>query len=606
MYNQLLSIDLPDNKYKEKSVVCNSTASIHTKWSVCARVLGMWSLFVVSQGSATEIEIHGLDDQIKANVQSYLETKTYDCESALSLVSQQRKDLNAQIKAAIQPYGYFNPSMEVSKSSAPECEKLVVDIQLGPITRLDEVHIEVTGEGAADADFIKLLDNHSIQTGAPLKQSAYRQLKNQLAELASEKFYLDARFSSQKLDVYPDKNLANITLVFASGPRYQISAVHIDTAQPFLRQNFLKRLVNLKAGQYVTQGQLYKLKQKLNSLGYFAQALFKIDEQQKEDGRVPISIQLTPAAKYDYAVGLGYSTDAGVKASFKYNNHRINNRGHQFNSELDLSELSNELTAAYKIPSLVNPANKWYSIQLGYRDEQTDNVDSQTSKLGFSETRIKNNRWQNINFIDVIHERFDTGMTQGESLLLVPGLSWSLTDADNLARPTRGFKIQAEFKGASEDLFSDASFAQLTISGKFIQAVGASNRLLYRAQIGATASSDFDELPTAYRFFAGGDQSIRGYDYESLSPLNVAGDLAGGKHLAVGSVEFEHQFAPQWAVAAFTDFGDAYSDEFDLKYSVGAGLRWFSPIGPIRLDIGVPLNQESTDFRLHVTIGPDL
>jgi translocation and assembly module TamA len=130
--------------------------------------------------------------------------------------------------------------------------------------------------------------------------------------------------------------------------------------------------------------------------------------------------------------------------------------------------------------------------------------------------------------------------------------------------------------------------------------------MLYRAQIGTTASSDFNELPTTYRFFAGGDQSIRGFDYESISPINDDGDLVGGKHQAIGSIEFEHQIASQWAVAAFTDFGDAFSEELDFKYSVGAGVRWFSPIGPIRVDLGVPINEDTKDFRLHVTIGPDL
>ena len=334
--------------------------------------------------------------------------------------------------------------------------------------------------------------------------------------------------------------------------------------------------------------------------------VFDIDQMAKVNGQVPINIKLIPAAKFDYSVGFGYSTDQGAKASFKYNNYRINDRGHQLNSHLNLSELSNEFASAYKIPSSKRPAAKWYSLQLGYRDETTDNVDSQTSKIGLSQTRIIANRWQNINFIDLLHETFDTGVVEGESLLVVPGISWSLTDADNLARPSHGYKVQTELKGASEDLFSDASFAQLTLSGKYIHSIGSTNRVLYRAQLGTTASSDFDELPTTYRFFAGGDQSIRGFDYETISPLNSSGDLAGAKHLAVASIEFEHQFAPQWAVAAFTDFGDAFSSEFTLKYSVGAGLRWFSPIGPIRVDVGVPIDQDAKNFRLHITVGPDL
>ncbi|TDR18280.1 autotransporter secretion outer membrane protein TamA [Marinicella litoralis] len=565
----------------------------------------MWVLVLLSMTShAMSYKVEVSNDRIKDNVLAFLETKTYDCMAITSTISRQYQDLLSLVQSAAQPFGYFNTEVKVQAPPQANCETITLNINLGPLTIINQSNIQLIEND--DKDFIQLISQHELQSGQPLKQLKYERLKAQLLDVANEKFYLDASFTSQKIDAYPEKNQADISLLFKPGPRYKISHVKIEIDEPFLTVDLINKMINLKADQYITQSQLYQLKQKLNSYGYFNQVLFDIDESAKDNATVPLTIKVTPAAKYDYSVGFGYSTDRGAKASFKYNNHRINDRGHQFNSHLNLSQLSNEMATAYKIPSSERPASKWYNIQLGYRDEQTDNVDSQTSKLGFSETRIHNNRWQNINFIDILHETFDTGVEQGESLLVVPGISWSLTDADSLARPSRGFKIQTELKGASEDVLSDASFAQLTLSGKFIHSLGDSNRLLYRAQFGATASSDFDEMPTTYRFFAGGDQSIRGFDYESISPFNASGDLAGGKHLAVGSIEFEHQFAPQWAVAAFTDFGDAFSSQFDFKYSVGAGVRWFSPIGPVRVDVGVPLNQDSTDFRLHVTIGPDL
>ncbi len=554
--------------------------------------------------AAIEFEINGVDDNIESNVLAFLSSRTYVCLSVVSPISRQHKDLLDQVQAAIQPFGYFNAKATLQAKKTESCETVVIDIQPGPLTVIESAKISVSA--GQDQDFIQILENHGIGVGQPLNQSKYDALKNKLLGLANEKFYLDAKFTDQKITVYPEQNSAAIRLTFDTGPRYRVGPVNVVVDQPFLEADLMHRMISIKANEFITQNQLYQLKQKLNSYGYFSQVRFDINQHDPVTVTVPITITLSPAAKYDYSVGLGYSTDAGAKSSFKYNNHRINTKGHQLNSQLNLSELRNELSASYKIPAVKQPAAKWYNIQLGYRDEQSNNIDSQTSKLGLSQTRIHANSWQNITFIDVLHEKFDTGMEQGESLLLVPGISWSLTDADSLTRTTRGYKIQAEFKGASEDLWSDAAFAQLTLGGKFIHKAGDANRLIYRAQFGATASSDFNQLPTTYRFFAGGDHSIRGYDYQTISPLNSSGDLAGGKHMAIGSIEFEHQFAPQWAVAAFTDFGDAFSDNFDLKYSVGAGLRWFSPIGPIRIDVGVPLNQEASDFRLHVTIGPDL
>lgn len=553
---------------------------------------------------AIEFQVDGVNDPIKANIKSYLKNKNFECEAVQSKITQQHRDMLKQVQQAVQPFGYFKPSLMIKNNEISQCEPLILSIDLGPETTLRAVDIKVLGD--TDEAFEQLLNKNKLKVGQRLNQQRYEQLKSQLLELATEKLYLDAKFVETKLNVFTDENVAEIKLIFETGERYRISEVQINTSQSFLDNDLINRLVDIEPNSYVTQSQLYKAKQKLNSYGYFQQILFEVDEDKIVDGKVPLEITFSPAAKYDYSVGLGASTDRGGQASFKYNNYRINSKGHQFNAQLNLSQVNNEFISDYKIPAKLRPANEWFNVKLGYRDQRTDNVESQTSKLGLSQTTILNNRWQNINFIDVLHETFDTGIDQGESLLLVPGVSLSLTDADNLTRPNSGYKIQTEFKGASEDVLSDASFVQLTLFGKYIHSLGERNRMLYRARLGATASSDFDELPTTYRFFAGGDTSIRGYDFESISPLNDSGDTAGGKHLAVGSIEFEHQFAEQWAWAAFTDFGDSFSEDFDLKYSVGTGVRWFSPIGPIRVDVGVPLNQDENDFRLHITIGPDL
>ena len=553
---------------------------------------------------ALDFNISGVDDPIKSNIKAFIDSKAYDCESVISPITQQHKAIKNQLQLAIQPFGYFNSTSKIQKNEKNSCDPVSIQIDLGPITTIKKSHIEIVDND--DQDFTFLINKHDLAAEKPFKQTSYQQLKAQLMDLAVEKLYLDADFETQKIEVFKSRNEAVIELIFVPGKRYQISDVNITLDTPFLQSELIEKMVGINPPQFITHSELYQLKRKLNSYGYFNQVLFNLDEEHKTNTGLPLNIKLSAAAKYDYAIGAGYSTDTGAKASFSYNNYRINERGHQFNGQMKLSELRNELASAYKIPSKDKPSNKWINLSLVYRDELTDNIDSETSKLGLSQTRIYKNKWQNINFIDLLHENFDTGVETGDSLLLVPGVSWSLTDTDNVARPSRGYRIQTEFKGASDAIFSDASFVQLTLSGKFIHSLGSKNRMLYRGMLGSTVSSDFDQIPTTYRFFAGGDQSIRGYDYQAISPFNDSGDLAGGKHTLVGSVEFEYQLTSQWALAVFTDFGDAFNDEFDFNYSVGSGVRWFSPIGPIRLDVGVPLDEDKSNFRLHITIGPDL
>ena len=258
-----------------------------------------------------------------------------------------------------------------------------------------------------------------------------------------------------------------------------------------------------------------------------------------------------------------------------------------------------------KFPSISNPDEKWYEAQLGHRQENNDVYKADTTKIGLSQTRLQTHQWQNINFIDVLKETYTFAEQKATTQLLVPGTAWTYQDVDNPLNPRFGFKAQMDFKLATEDLLSDMSMVQVSGRVKSILPVASQDRLILRAEIGTTATSDFNQLPATYRYFAGGDQSVRGFDYKRLSP-QIDGINIGGKHLAVASVEYEHRLFDNYALAFFADGGNAFTDQFELAGSVGLGFRWFSPIGPLRVDLGVPVTDADHQFRIHVSLGPDL
>jgi translocation and assembly module TamA len=135
----------------------------------------------------------------------------------------------------------------------------------------------------------------------------------------------------------------------------------------------------------------------------------------------------------------------------------------------------------------------------------------------------------------------------------------------------------------------------------------ADHQFVGRGDLGYIVTDDFDGVPYNLRYFAGGDQSVRGYDYESLSP-EEDGLLLGGQVLAVGSLEYNYQFRDGWRAAVFADAGNAYDENFsnETKYGVGVGVRWASPVGPIRVDVAAGVSEDSVPIRLHFFIGPPL
>jgi translocation and assembly module TamA len=170
-----------------------------------------------------------------------------------------------------------------------------------------------------------------------------------------------------------------------------------------------------------------------------------------------------------------------------------------------------------------------------------------------------------------------------------------------------GDRIVLLARGASDQVVSDVGFAQAQISTKWIGRAGKRDRVIVRADAGGTRSSDFHALPPNMRYFSGGAASVRAYGYQELGPKDDNGEPLGGQRLLFGSAEYDHRVIGNWGVAAFFDIGNAIQSFSDpLKQGAGAGLRWASPVGMMRLDVAWPFNDRSHGAQLQFSIGPDL
>ncbi|MGR9088524.1 MAG: autotransporter assembly complex protein TamA, partial [Gammaproteobacteria bacterium] len=184
------------------------------------------------------------------------------------------------------------------------------------------------------------------------------------------------------------------------------------------------------------------------------------------------------------------------------------------------------------------------------------------------------------------------------------GANWLRSFANDTQRPTQGHRVELSVAGSYTNPLSDVSFIQGAVSAAWMHPLPWNGRFLGRTELGATAVDQFDRLPTTYRFYAGGMNSIRGYGYKELGPKDDLGNIVGGRFLTVVSAEFEKMFLDDWGVAAFIDSGNAFNpNAITIKTGVGAGLRWYSPIGPIRVDFGLPLSDSDSSFQIHFAAG---
>ena len=246
-----------------------------------------------------------------------------------------------------------------------------------------------------------------------------------------------------------------------------------------------------------------------------------------------------------------------------------------------------------------------YRASLG--QQEIGDFDSEEASLGAS----WNDVWRGLQrriYLDVVRENFAVADSPTRSeRALYPGMSLTASKADDPLFTRRGYSWTADLRAGSGSLFGSTGFARLLVAGDYIRPLSARGRLLLHAELGGMQVGEFERLVPSQRFFAGGDRSVRGYEFQSLGPRNEFGASIGGRYLAVATVELDYLFVGNYGAAIFYDAGNAANEtSFRLSRGVGIGFRWRSPVGMLRIDIAKPLDDPETNFRLHLTIGASL
>lgn len=565
-------------------------------WMFCQTALAQETL---------QVEVHGVEGELRENVLQSLRIARYAEAETISgdRVRLLHRRAAEDISRALQPFGYYAPSLESELDRSPDGWRATYRIDPGAQVKLGTVDVQVTGAGGQDAQFRELVNSLPLRQGAGLNHADYEQAKTRLENLAVERGYFDARFTRHEIRVHAEKRRADVALHFDTGPRYQFGPVSFD--QQTFDPGFLQRYVPFEAGAPYSARQLLELQTGLLDSAYFSSVTVSPQREAAVDSRVPVEVALDTRPPNLYLVGLGYGTDTGARGRLGWERRWINRRGHRISLDAELSERKDEFTARYVMP-LRDPRTERRTYTVARDEIETDTSTSEIGMLGVSYIHNRGG-WQESVSLNYREERFTVGADRGRSTLLMPGIGWARTRADNPIFTRSGHRFTLDLTGATEEVVSDTSFTQALFSAKFVYGLGRRDRILLRGQAGYTWVDDFDALPPSVRFFAGGDRSVRAYDYQALGPTDAAGNVIGGRYLLAGSVEYDRLIRDKLGVAVFYDAGNAMNDlSLPLKHGAGFGFRYRSPVGLIRLDFASALSRDGNPWRVHLVIGPDL
>lgn len=553
------------------------------------------------------VDIDGGDKELQGNVLAHLDSLVREpCDAPAWRITSYRRHMDKAVTEAAQALGYYHLQYQQTWSQ-DDCWQLTLQLTPGPRVTLSGVDYQLLGPGLTDSALAKLFDKLPLVSGQALNHQYYDDAITVLLRRVRNKGYWQASWKTHQLQVDRATSKAQIQLHLDSGPLFTLSELAVSPVP--LDSGVLARLIDLPMGERYDKEQLDRSQKRLQDSGYFSSVWLQInvEEDAKDDLELPIKAELKMASQYDLSVGAGYSTDQGARVRAGVNNRYANQYGHSWSLNSLWSETIGEAYASYKIP-LHDPADQWLDNQLGYRREETSSYSDETYSTGVRYVEQLLHNWQWFGALNWQRDRYrlgDESEPENTSKLLIPSIGTSFVVLDELSRPRKGIRLEGELLVSREELFSDSEFAQLRLSGKTILPLWSTARFIARGQIGETDTTSFDDLPPSIRFYAGGENSVRGYDYNSIGEKDGEDDIEGGSSLLVGSVELDQKITGQWSGAVFFDIGSAYDNKPDFKRGVGLGVRWHSPVGPLRVDFAHPLDGDK-DYAFHLSLGADL
>ena len=579
--------------------------------------------------------------------------------SALSLVEAQGKPLTArrlryllgqaedETRRAVEPFGYYSPTVRITRSdggrvpgaagAAADAEAdaesdsddtaanadqaritVRIEVSLGPPVRVRRESVRVDGPGGEDAGVQAALAQFAPRIGQVLDQPAYEASKKRIGEALLRHGYFDADAVVHRIEVTRAAQAADIDLRWTSGERYRLGeARFVQTPTAAIRDRVLRKLVNWTPGQPYDAARLERLRRSLAGLDYFGLIGVTPQPEQAQGRQVPVLVELTPAPRSIYTVGASYGTLSGPGVNLGLERRYLNSLGHKALARLDYAKERKVLSLQYRVPAFAW-LDGWYTAGLQAVEERTDSLDDRRLELVASRSGQYSAHLNLLASLHVLRERWSyltltlPTPTWRYASFTYPSLRADYLDVDDRLWPRRGLAGFAIVRGGRGGTDSNLNFAQLHARLQWFHPLGADGRLRLRGELGHTftGAGEVLDLPPSLRFFAGGDGSIRGYGWREVGPRirNSVGQPypLGAANLVTASVEYERYFAGPWGAAVFVDTGSAFDSRPELRTGIGIGLRWRSPVGPVRVDIAHGLNRPDAPVSLTLNIGPDL
>lgn len=558
-----------------------------------------------------DLQVSGLSGALEENLRLHL--AQWDSLPAKSN-AEIKEILQPSIENGLQALGYYQFEIEYEVNE----DELNLRFQLSEPVTWNRIDLKIISNNKLVAkEFKTFIDNHPFSEGENLNHSIYERFKREFLGYANDQGYMDAKLLRNLLRVDVEENNADVVIHVEIGERYRLGDIQYSGSK--LSPELLARIAEPPLQDGFSASIVGDVYNKLLNSGYFYSVI--IDVEKRPPNEIKLVVSLNDLSTHKVSVGIGYGTDTSARGKMRWDMPRVNSRGDSVSAQIKVSNIKQEISSQYKIP-WDHPKNQTIGLDTGW--QKTVNEDFEIEKLttGISYNRLVNDSWRYSYHIDLEREESIQGDDDRVTdTYLIPGVRWSYRQYTGSASdPLNGFRVWSNLSFSAKKIGSDTNFIRLNAGLSTINTFFKLHSVLTRWELGEIKSDYFLDVPASQRFFTGGDQSVRGYDFETISALDSNNEVTGGESLLAAGIEYRYQFSENWKAAFFVDGGRALvsdktakidsdglpfldeGDEFNL--GAGIGLRWRSPVGYVSVDVAGPINNDlKSGVNFHVYIG---
>ena len=537
--------------------------------------------------------------------------------SSLLVVRKRASDDVAKLQTALKSQGYYAGKVDQSVTGPPAAgEKqppAVVKFGVDPGPRFRFAHLAVEPSQPVQGWEPPSPADLGLHPGDPAKAQTVVDADQELLRRAKKAGFALARSGQRTTVIDPLKHTMDVTLRVDTGDQAHFGQLTF-TGDKGIKEQFLRNRLPFKPGEPFDPDKLEQGRRDLYDTNLFATVVVRQPDHLGPNGSFPLTFVLTGRAKHSVGVSAGYATDTGPNGTVFWEDRNIFGGGESFRAEADLSAIQQSATANLTVPDFLEPDQSLIgSFNLG--NQNTDAFDSKSIGGGLG---IQRPLAPGLSVGLGLNYRFDrassvdTPETDYGLLSLPANLDWNRTNS--LLDPSTGTRTTLTFAPYLETLGNGSSFFKTRLNQSGYLSLTNSPRLVLAGRIGlgSIIGGSRQETPPDERFYAGGGGSVRGFAFQYAGPVDDRHHKPlGGRSLFEFGTEIRYKVTENIGLVAFLDGGTVDSTSFPtfqntLRLGAGPGLRYYTPIGPIRVDLGFPLNPRSgvdDAFQLYVSIG---